>query len=165
MERLIRNCTFAAPSIPRAGNPWTQSASDLGGYMKSERPRLHTQRETHIHSVKCQLGECQRDGGIVSTPGSTSSDVRDSWLFGEVVYIESRAVTQSCSGSDWRDFLKGGLRHARQEPHMQLPCQQGERIEGRVCSHSVQLRRLIRKVQSKGISHSQHSPSGRAEAV
>ena len=34
---------------------------------------------------------------------------------------------------------------------MQLPCQHRERIEGMVCSHSVQLSRLIRTVQSKGI--------------
>ena len=154
------------PPLPGQGTPrpwpgvtWIHKVGEIQSIY------THSEQQTHSCCGKCQLGECQRDGGIVSTPGSTSSDVRDSWLFGEVVYIESRAVTQRCSGTNWRDFLKGGLRHARQEPHMQLPCQQGERIEGRVCSHSVQLRRLVRKVQSKGISHSQHSTSGRAEAV
>ena len=74
-------------------------------------------------------------------------------------------MTQCCSWSAKRDFLKGELRHARQGPRAQLPCPGGERIEGEVCSHSVQLGREIRKVHSKGISWPQPCAAGRAEAV
>ena len=78
---------------------------------------------------------------------------------------ESQTVTQYYSGSAQRDFLKGELRRAGQEYHEQLPCNQGERSEGAVCSHSVQLGRLIRKEQSEGISLPWTGAADTADAV
>ena len=91
--------------------------------------------------------------------------VRDFWIFGEVVCEESRTMTQCCSGSAQRDFLKGELRHARKGPCAPLPCQQREKIEDVVCSYRVQLGGQIRKVHSKGISRPQPGANGRADAA
>ena len=65
--------------------------------------------------------------------------VRDSGRFGQVACMESHTVTQSCRRNAQRNSLKGELRCAGREVGTQLPCQQGEGIEGAVCSHSVQL--------------------------
>ena len=92
--------------------------------------------------------------------------VKDSWLFGDMLCMESWTITQCCSRSAQRNFfLKGKLRHAGQAPHAQLPCQQGERMEGAVCSHSVKLGREIRQVHNKEISQPHPGAAGRAEAV
>ena len=88
MENLFRNCSLAAPSPLRAENPQTQAGGDLGGYMKLGRSRLHTHSEEHTHSCrsKRQLGECQRERGTLSAPGSgrgrlwPAMTVREFWL-------------------------------------------------------------------------------------
>ena len=61
--------------------------------------------------------------------------VKDFWLFGVVVCMESQIVIQCHSGSARRDFFKGELRLAWKGPLVQLPYQQGKRTEGTVCSH------------------------------
>ena len=77
--------------------------------------------------------------------------VRDFWLFGEVVCVESWTVTQwqfperlfeKVAETCWAGTL------------CKLLCQQGEKIEGMVCYQSVQLGKEIRKMHSEGISQS-----------
>lgn len=77
--------------------------------------------------------------------------------------MECRAMTQCHSGSAQMDFLKGEMSHTEQRPQMQQHCQPGERNEGAVCSNSAQLGRLIRKVQSEGISWPQPDRAGRTD--
>ena len=55
----------------------------------------------------------EREKGILSAPGWgrggrpwPAVTVRDSRLFREVMCMESRTVTQCCSGSAWRNILK-----------------------------------------------------------
>ena len=76
--------------------------------------------------------------------------------------------SDSDSVMQWRHperLFKRGAETSGRVPHAQLLCQQGERIEGAICSYSVQLGKLIRKVQSEGISYPQTGAAGKAEAA
>ena len=85
------------------------------------------------------------------------------WRGGVYGTRDSDSVLQ-CECPDGH-FLKGELRHAEQGPHIQQHCQEGERTGDAVCSNSEQLGRLIRKVQSEGISWPQPDTAGRMEAA
>ena len=76
--------------------------------------------------------------------------------------MESQTVTQCCSGSAQRDFLRGAEACWAGTLHTQLLCQQGKRIEDSICSKSVQLGKFIKKkkkVQNKGVSQPQPGAS------
>ena len=97
MERLVRNLSFVALSLPRAGGPGpeegvpqTQARSDLEECVKSGRSSLQPYSEQLIIlscSTKRQLGECQRERDFICTGVRWNRlwPVRDFWLFGEVV--------------------------------------------------------------------------------
>ena len=91
---------------PGQGATWIHEVRDIQA--------AHTNSEKHTHSCssKHQLGECQRERGILSAPGSgrggrpcPAVTVRDFWLFGEVGCVESWKVIQCCSKSVQRDFF------------------------------------------------------------
>ena len=77
----------------------------------------------------------ERERGILSAYGLGRGwlqpvvPVRDIWLFGEVVCMMNWIVLGTAVGVPQRDFLKGKLRPAGQEPCAQLPCQQKYKIE------------------------------------
>ena len=149
VESLVRGHSFKAPSPPRAEGPQTWARTDLNTKSMADPgyTRTHTHQHMHSCSGKRPPKECQREGGILSVPGSgwgagrgrqwPAMTVRDSWLFEEVVCCNGSAqtVTQCCSGSAQTDFLKGQLRRAGQGHPAHLPCQHGERSEGAVCPH------------------------------
>ena len=144
MQRTQSEITaLRLPPLPGQRIPQTPARSDLDTQSWGDPDYTQTHIEQHTHSCngKHQSGECQRERGIPSAPGLggdspwSAMTVRDFWIFGEVVCEESRTMTQCCSGSAQRDFLKGELRHARKGPCAPLPCQQREKIEDVVCSY------------------------------
>ena len=153
---------------PRLGITWIHKVGEIQA----------THTHTHIHRVSGTLiaaaaninwdSARETEGFYLHLRGGRSQlamNVRDSWLFGEVVCTESWTVTRCCNGSAQRDFLKVQLRCGGQGPCVLLPCPQQERIEGTICSHSVHLVRKIRKVHSEVISRTQSGAAGKAEAV
>ena len=62
-------------------------------------------------------------------------------------------------------MLPSSYHQVGQGPCAQVPCQQGERFEGVVCSHKVQLRGEIRKVHGERISQPQPNVAGRQEVA
>ena len=88
MESLVKDHSFVAPSFPRAGNPQIWARSDLDTQSPGDPGCTHTHSKQHTHSYsnKCPVGECQKEGGILSACGSgrggwPAMTVRDFWLF------------------------------------------------------------------------------------
>ena len=72
MESLIRDHSLVASSPPQAGDPQTQAGNKLYAQSRGDPDYTHTYNEQHTRSSsgKCHLGESQREGGILSAPGS-----------------------------------------------------------------------------------------------
>ena len=142
-ERLVRNCSFVAPSPPRAGDPSLKQGvhklfprvtwEDVRGW--GDPGYTHTASSMSIAAVPNASLESARERGVLlyvpELDGGrmwSAISLRDFWLFGEGACLESWTVTWCCSGCATEDFLKGDLKHAGQGPCVQLPCQQRDKI-------------------------------------
>ena len=114
-------------SLPsRSWNSKTWARSDLDTQSQGDPGCTHTQGAAHpqLQRPMPTRKVSERERHSICTflgwrsQAMDSLAVRDSWLLGKMVCMESLMVTQCCSGSAQRGFLKGEVRHCWAE----TPC-------------------------------------------